>query len=548
MKKITLRSLISAVSIGTAAHSMELCWEIIPQDVQLNIIKNQGHDGKTILDNRDVIRLLQVSKQFNVLAKNADLWGLLSQQDGFSSHPNTAFKCHYNYLKGVQLRVRWVIAFQNPPNFQDLQDAEKREKAKIEFLKTPSPLLDEILVCFNKAAPFMHLGAIGELMIFSALLTENKKCIYVPEEMDFDVCSLLLEDQFLSKSDVEFLNILPEYDFFAFRNSQKIRARFFQLLKKKDLYFGDIVVHSPENNEINDVLYHNFFLFLFQSGNLNPFLFDILEHFLFADLFTPIVPFTVPFLPDRMDENYPPNYNDYICLLNHEIRMKNPALYFYKNEIGRDNPFMMVPDDYMSFRRGKPNEADLDGEKLLAYFGLAKLTWGNHIDIPSIHALTTENMFKDLPLQLCQEVFNFNRFPDYQKHLLQTSQPKLLELAKTISNTKNLIAVYSLLSRTYTAEGDYENALQYAQQAYDLGLLNFLEDKESGFFRRPLLYVMGTDLDYYDTHDFFGKPIFYAFLKAKQFDKAQEILNRLPDIVRKCHLERSLAEAYSAVL
>lgn len=609
MKKITLRSLIAAVSIGTAAQSMEPSLDTLPQEVQLALITSQDQGGAIILNIRDISRLLQVSKQFRELAQDGKFWMLLSKQDGFSVHSNTAYNSHYHYLKGLNLKAK-------NPKFSDIA------------------LLDDMLVCFNKGAPFMHLGAIDELLSLmdSPLIPLEKKCIFIPEDLDLETCPLLSGEQILNKTDEKFLQLLSEYDFLAIRDSQKIRERFFQLLKERDLaVIGDMITGLFEtfkkgsdlqefrlsafsnfekikpgilktleismkkqdltsidliifilaaakginedsdgssecssdsdqdpfevgpilekienylmlkvsraqmsdlpqfikllgeglykeytvmqskisesykqnvfpmvfeekdkinslyhNNDRMDTTYNDLFLSIFQSGNCKPLLFEEAEHFLYIDV-TP--------------REGGCEYNDYIQILKHEINVRYPALCFYQSEVGGDSSYL--PTD--------ANDNDTNRlllRKTITLFESAKITFGNCVNVPQIHSLTSENMVTYFDESFCQKHLGFKTFSQFQGHLLQGAQPKLLKLIETVVDKEALVAVYSLLTRTFTFVGDHKNALKYANRAYDLGLLEFF------------------DIEHGD--DFIGKPLFYAFLNSKQFMKAKKILDLVP--------------------
>lgn len=216
MKKLRLKSLASSLLMFTTAYSMEspssIKIETIPDELKLSILTAQNNQKEALLQYTDIIKLMQTNKYFNEFTKNGELWVFLSRQNGFATHPNTAFKCHYNYLKGLKLNLR------NP-----------------EFKNTA--LLEESIQCFNKGAPYMHEGAIYKLreLMNSPHVPLETKCIYVPKDLNLETCAFLSEDQILEKSDDEFLELVSESNFDLIKNSEKIRARVFNLLKNRDL-------------------------------------------------------------------------------------------------------------------------------------------------------------------------------------------------------------------------------------------------------------------------------------------------------------------------
>lgn len=234
MKKLVFRSLLSFLLILTKIVAMETpsFMENIPEEVKLGILKIQNKYHELILNSADVINCMQINRCFNELAKKGELWVLLSKQDGFICHKNTAFQCHYNYLKGLKIN-------QKNPEFKDTE------------------LLEESIRCFNKAAPFMHEGSIKELLnlMNSPHIPLETKCTYLPEDWNFETCALLTDDQILAKSDDDFIELLCESNFYAIYTSKIIAERLYAILNQKGLsILADLLKMSALSEEKGDDL------------------------------------------------------------------------------------------------------------------------------------------------------------------------------------------------------------------------------------------------------------------------------------------------------
>lgn len=184
-------------------------FEQIPGDIQLNIFMICDSKDRMLLEQKDILTLFQVSTNMKKLASDGLLWSQLSKQDGFTCHPQTAFKSHYHYLKAQSL-------YKLNPQFSN------------------SEMLQIMIECLNKSAPLMHYGAVEFLMTLmsSSDVPLEIQCIYLPEALNLNVFPFLKEEELLALSDEDFLWAIHESLDGPLENFLPVRHRYYRILDK----------------------------------------------------------------------------------------------------------------------------------------------------------------------------------------------------------------------------------------------------------------------------------------------------------------------------
>lgn len=233
MEKWNLRSfsssfLMAGYLLTTSIQGMEekenAYWSKVPVEILGSIVSSQDEKIKQrVLSQREILKLAEVCKNLNGMIKNPELWVILSEQDGFGCHPNTAFRAHYNFWKASALVDKYNLL--KP----DSNDQENKELSSEKAL--------EIITCLNQGAPYMHLGAIDILMklMNSPKIPLDIPCIQLPKDLNLNVYPLLSQDALIGKSDEELLEICSGYASDITRNSPVVLERLFWLLKEKNL-------------------------------------------------------------------------------------------------------------------------------------------------------------------------------------------------------------------------------------------------------------------------------------------------------------------------
>lgn len=240
MEKWKLKSIVSSYMIAAAllispiqAMEMEESIKKLPKETLSIVLTIQNSETQErYLTQRDIFNFSQVCIDFQKIATDSYLWTLLSRQDGFVLHKNTAFKAHYNFWKAKALINNYGVF-----NNKHLKELSKKKAL-------------EIIKCLNQGAPYMHLGCIDLLVdvMDSPRIPLGISCVQLPKDLNLNIFPLLTEKDILAKADDEFFEMCSQNIDNLPKFSPEILGRFKKNLISRDLLFIDSFVDSAINS------------------------------------------------------------------------------------------------------------------------------------------------------------------------------------------------------------------------------------------------------------------------------------------------------------